>query len=123
MMTDEERYETPRQARERRERVAREREEALRSQGEAGEKRTRDREGRVTEDASERKRSWEESWRPPWATLAQAEGQPLNTMTRDQGDQLVALLTQIATNTKTQGGSGGGSLASRLGEASYFSAG
>jgi hypothetical protein len=44
-------------------------------------------------------------------------------MTRDQGDQLVALLTQIATNTKTQGGSGGGSLASRLGEASYFSAG
>jgi hypothetical protein len=122
MMTDEERYETPRQARERRERVAREREEALRSQGEAGEKRTRDREGRVTEDASERKRSWEESWRPPWATLAQAE-QPLNTMTRDQGDQLVALLTQIATNTKTQGGSGGGSLASRLGEASYFSAG
>ena len=122
MMTDEERYETPRQARERRERVAREREEALRSQGEAGEKRTRDREGRVTEDASERKRSWEESWRPPGATPAQAE-QPLNTMTRDQGDQLVALLTQIATNTKTQGGSGGGSLASRLGEASYFSAG
>ena len=123
MMTDEERYETPRQARERRERVAREREEALRSQGEAAEQRTKDRESRVAEDASERKRSWEESWRPPWATLAQAEGQPLNTMTRDQGDQLVALLTQIATNTKTQGGSGGGSLASRLGEASYFSAG
>ena len=121
-MTDEERYETPRQARERRERVAREREEALRSQGEAAEQRTNDREGRVAEDASERKRSWEESWRPPGATPAQAE-QPLNTMTRDQGDQLVALLTQIATNTKTQGGSGGGSLASRLGEASYFSAG
>jgi len=121
-MTDEERYETPRQARERRERVAREREEALRSQGEAAEQRTKDRENRVAEDASERKRSWEESWRPPGATPAQAE-QPLNTMTRDQGDQLVALLTQIATNTKTQGGSGGGSLASRLGEASYFSAG
>ncbi len=121
-MTDEERYETPRQARERRERVAREREEALRSQGEAAEQRTKDRESRVAEDASERKRSWEESWRPPGATPAQAE-QPLNTMTRDQGDQLVALLTQIATNTKTQGGSGGGSLASRLGEASYFSAG
>lgn len=121
-MTDEERYETPRQARERRERVAREREEALKSQGEASEQRTKDRESRVAEDASERKRSWEESWRPPGATPAQAE-QPLNTMTRDQGDQLVALLTQIATNTKTQGGSGGGSLASRLGEASYFSAG
>ncbi|NMA27456.1 MAG: hypothetical protein GX934_06805, partial [Burkholderiales bacterium] len=150
MMTDEERYETPRQARERRERVAREREEALRSQREAAEQRTKDREGRVAEDASERKRAWEESWRPPGATPAQAEQplntmtrdqgdqlvalltqiatnaqaeQPLNTMTRDQGDQLVALLTQIATNTKTQGGSGGGSLASRLGEASYFSAG
>lgn len=122
-MTDEERYETPRQARERRERMAREREEALQSQREAAEQRTKDRESRVAEDASERKRAWEESWRPPGATPAQAEGQPLNTMTRDQGDQLVALLTQIATNTKTQGGSGGGSLASRLGEASYFSAG
>ena len=120
-MTDEERYETPRQAGERRERVARERRKRCgpRASGRAADQ---DRENRVAEDASERKRSWEESWRPPGATPAQAE-QPLNTMTRDQGDQLVALLTQIATNTKTQGGSGGGSLASRLGEASYFSAG
>jgi hypothetical protein len=51
---------------------------------------------------------------------------PANTITKEQADQVIALLGQIANNTRTQAAGGqasGNGLASRLAEVSYFSAG